>query len=528
VAEPSRLRRPLRRIRGTRRPASLRKVGEVVFGVTAVILVAAIVVGAVLEQRVRHDRNLLLERVDPATAALGAWENAVVGESLAARAFALSGRSGYAALYRASASAAARARTELTGDVAGMTRTDGAVRSLDAAVTAWQVDYAGPEASGAVHGPQAAGELARSADALSALRRDFALVGRDLASAHRRAVSDFDTSLTIAESFAGVVLAGMAALLAALYLALRFGVLAPLQAVGEDSRRVTEGELDHKVRRTGPAEIAALAEDIEDMRAAVVADLHGLETTHAELARSNRDLEQFAYVASHDLQEPLRKVASFCQLLADRYSGQLDERAEQYIAFAVDGARRMQTLVNDLLSFSRVGRSRERWERVDLGACLAAAMANLDARITETATTVSVLDELPEIDGDRSLLSALWQNLLSNSIKFRAGADPLVTVTCRREGSSWELVVADNGIGIEPEYAERVFTIFQRLHTRERYDGTGIGLALCRKIVEFHGGTISVDPHPSPQGGTSIRFTLPVAGDDGAAATSETDEETVD
>lgn len=232
-----------------------------------------------------------------------------------------------------------------------------------------------------------------------------------------------------------------------------------------------------------------------------------LEVASAALARSNEELEQFAYVASHDLQEPLRKVASFCELLQRRYGGQLDERADQYIGFAVDGAHRMQRLVTDLLSFSRVGRSTEGFELVHLGEVVDQARSTLDLPLAEAGATVEV-GPLPEVLGDTVLLHALFQNLLSNAVKFRDPKRPLrIEIGATERPGGYRITMADNGIGIEPRFAERVFVIFQRLHPREAYDGTGIGLALCRKIVEFHGGSISVDAERAE--GTRLVIDLP-------------------
>jgi light-regulated signal transduction histidine kinase (bacteriophytochrome) len=232
-----------------------------------------------------------------------------------------------------------------------------------------------------------------------------------------------------------------------------------------------------------------------------------LAAANTELARSNEDLERFAYVASHDLQEPLRKVASFCQLLEQRYSDQLDDRGRQYIAFAVDGAKRMQVLINDLLAFSRIGRTTERFEEVSLDDCLELARHNLAAAVEATGADVRASTELPTVSGDRSLLVALLQNLIGNAIKFHGDATPEVEVAAQTAEGQWLMSVSDNGIGIEPRFAERIFVIFQRLHGREAYTGTGIGLAMCRKIVEFHGGRIWLDTDHRP--GTRFFFTLP-------------------
>jgi light-regulated signal transduction histidine kinase (bacteriophytochrome) len=240
-----------------------------------------------------------------------------------------------------------------------------------------------------------------------------------------------------------------------------------------------------------------------------------LDEQALELRRSNAELEQFAYVASHDLQEPLRKVASFGQLLEKRYGDKLDERGLQYIAYAVDGAKRMQVLINDLLSFSRVGRLGTTLAEVDLDATLDAAMSNLATAIDETgAEIVRPEQSLPRINGDPTLLTMLWQNLIGNAVKFRReGVAPRIVIDCKpgtgdRDGQ-WFLSVRDNGIGIEEEFVDKVFVIFQRLHGRDLYAGTGLGLALCKKIIEHYGGTIWIDT--SYTDGTLIQFTIPVA-----------------
>ncbi len=235
-----------------------------------------------------------------------------------------------------------------------------------------------------------------------------------------------------------------------------------------------------------------------------------LDAQAAELRRSNAELEQFAYVASHDLQEPLRKVASFCQLLEKRYGDQLDERGLQYIAFAVDGAKRMQVLINDLLTFSRVGRSSELRESLPLDQPLDTALNALSVAIEDADAVIERPERLPEVLGDPTLLAMLWQNLIGNAIKFRApGRVPVVQITAVAQPDGWQLAVTDNGIGIPPEFADKVFVIFQRLHGRGVYPGTGIGLALCKRIVEQHGGAMHLDTTYSD--GTRICFTLPAA-----------------
>ena len=234
-----------------------------------------------------------------------------------------------------------------------------------------------------------------------------------------------------------------------------------------------------------------------------------LKLTMADLARSNKDLEQFAYVASHDLQEPLRMVSSYTQLLARRYAGQLDAAANKYIAYAVDGANRMQRLIEDLLAYSRVGTRAKGFAPVDCAAVLDQALANLKASIEQSGAVVTH-DPLPTVVHDKLLLVQLFQNLIGNAIKFHVEAPPRIHVSAEQKGDEWVLAVRDNGIGIDPQYAERIFTIFQRLHTNEEYAGTGIGLAICKKIVERHGGRIWVESHPG--NGSTFCFTIPDKG----------------
>jgi len=286
-------------------------------------------------------------------------------------------------------------------------------------------------------------------------------------------------------------------------------VIRPLAALGAEAQVVASGGVDHELRIDGPRELMVLAADVEAMRRQLINSMGDLSYKANELERSNRELEQFAYVASHDLQEPLRKVASFCQMLESRYAGQLDDRARQYIAFAVDGAKRMQLLINELLTFSRVGQPGTTRGPVDLNAVASEAIDRLDATITDTEAQVTVA-ELPTVFGDATLLTQLFQNLIANSIKFRRMDEPpTISITAERLDDHWEFSCHDNGIGIAPGHAERVFVIFQRLHPRDAYPGTGIGLALCRKIVDFHGGHIWVDADGQQGSGTTIRWTLP-------------------
>ena len=225
-----------------------------------------------------------------------------------------------------------------------------------------------------------------------------------------------------------------------------------------------------------------------------------------ELARSNQDLEQFAYVASHDLQEPLRAVAGPLQLLQRRYQGQLDERADEFIAHAVDGATRMQTLIDDLLAYSRVGRSGVAPQLTACGKALDQALKSLSVGLQESGATINRGD-LPTVIANPTQLTLLFQNLVGNALKFRRRDFPVqIEIDAVRQSDEWVISVKDNGIGIDPQYFERIFLIFQRLHSRAEYPGTGIGLALCKRIVEQHGGRMWVES--APGSGTTFSFTL--------------------
>jgi signal transduction histidine kinase len=314
----------------------------------------------------------------------------------------------------------------------------------------------------------------------------------------------------------------IAAILSALVI--RTAVTRPLTALAAACRRITDGDFSERIVPEGPRDIRAIAADVEDMRQRIVDELEAARSARSQLAeqamelqRSNAELEQFAYVASHDLQEPLRKVASFCQLIEKRYGDKLDERGTEYIAFAVDGAKRMQVLINDLLTFSRVGRLNPTRVDVDLGATLADAIANLDTAIAESgAEIVREGQPLPRIEGDPTLLTMVWQNLIGNAMKFsRDGLAPRIVIRCEQNPDEpegpWLLTVTDNGIGIPEEFSDKVFVIFQRLHGRDVYTGTGIGLALCKKIIEHHGGSIWIDNSFAGARDSPSRFPPPLS-----------------
>jgi signal transduction histidine kinase len=383
--------------------------------------------------------------------------------------------------------------------------------AVEAAADAWRAEYVQPLLDRAPTAPDPGQGKALFDDVRNATSR----LQADL-NAERLAARDGLATAATRLAWVGIGVAVMVAgFLTAAAFGLRRSVLRPVSGLAAQVRLVASGETAHPVVADGPREIVNLGADVDSMRLAILHELEAareanqqLDDQAQDLERSNRDLEQFAYVASHDLQEPLRKVASFCQLLQRRYAGKLDDRADQYIAFAVDGAERMQQLINDLLSFSRVGRTTSAFSEVALDDVVAAAKAQLEPARTDVDGTIE-LEPLPVVCGDSSLLRALFVNLIGNGLKFhREGVPPRVVVAAERIGDEWEVTVSDNGIGIDPEYIDKVFVIFQRLHARDVYAGTGIGLALAKKIVEFHGGRIGIDP-PRPEPGTTLRLTLP-------------------
>jgi light-regulated signal transduction histidine kinase (bacteriophytochrome) len=291
------------------------------------------------------------------------------------------------------------------------------------------------------------------------------------------------------------------------------------------ARRMSAGDLsarsgvDH-----GPGEVGQLARSFDEMAETLEQRVRQLQLTEAELKalneelerrvlertselkRSNKDLEQFAYVASHDLQEPLRMIHNYLQLLRQRYREKLDASGNEFVGFALDGAKRMHELIQDLLTYSRVGTQGRDFATVDCNEALARALANLSLAIEETSARVRH-DPLPVVNGDLVQLTQLFQNLIGNAIKFRGEQPPEIQLSAIVKGDEWELTIADNGIGIAPEDFQRIFVVFQRLHSREKYPGTGIGLAVCKKIVERHGGRIWVESQMGR--GTTFHVILP-------------------
>ena len=313
------------------------------------------------------------------------------------------------------------------------------------------------------------------------------------------------------------------------YLFMYWRVLRSVAKLRDGTKIIGSGNLDYRIEETGKDEIGDLARAFNRMNVSLATVLASkeelnleveerrraedqLKKTLTDLERSNKELEQFAYVASHDLQEPLRMVSSYTQLLAERYGDQLDEKAKKFINYAVDGAVRMQGLIHDLLLFSRVTTRGTEFQPVDSQAALGTAMVSLEEAIRESGALVTNGD-LPQVMADQTQLAQVFQNLISNAIKFRGQTQPLIHVSARKEDDHWLFSVKDNGIGIEPRHKEKVFVIFQRLHTREEYPGTGIGLALCERIIKRHGGEIWFDSRLGE--GSTFYFTLPKGTEEG-------------
>ncbi|MFC9330086.1 ATP-binding protein [Kitasatospora sp. NPDC057015] len=461
--------------------------------------------------------NRLVDVSSPALIAAVRLESGLVNQETGVRGYGLTGQSDFLAPYQQGLAQQREAVTTLRKLATG----DRARADLDLVLEraeAWQAEVARPVAAappGAAV-PTAGERTAAGKASFDALRAAMASQQEHL-QAER---ADGRAALQSVRSLRNVVFSAIAVIILALavlvFEGLRRGVTRPLEHLAADAGRVANGDFSHPITPTGPSDLRELASVVEAMRRRLAHELVAkeearevLDAQAADLRRSNAELEQFAYVASHDLQEPLRKVASFCQLLQRRYGGQLDARADQYIDFAVDGANRMQTLINDLLAFSRVGRLHASYTPVDLEQVFTRTTDSLSIAIEDSGALITH-DPLPRINGDATQLGMLLQNLLSNAVKFRSpDRPPLIHLEAVRDGDLWRCAVTDNGIGIDGDFVDKVFVIFQRLHTRDAYPGNGIGLAMCKKIVEFHGGTIAVDLTHTP--GTRLTFTLPAA-----------------
>lgn len=525
--------------RSTRRPTrwSLTVQGwqNLVLSLMAVVVLAGGVAVTALFARTDDVTRELTFDIQPARIAAYQMQGALRDQETAVRGYAISADRRFLEPFYSGQEVERATAQEIRTLVGHRPELIGDLEAVEQAAAAWRASYAEPLIKQVTPGQPRlldSGTAARGKTEFDALRALFDVQNRDLLQARQDAVAELDRI----RWWRNIILVGLVVvfLVAAVLLAVlvRTAVTGPLSVLAAACRKITDGSFDEKIVQRGPRDIRAIAADVEDMRQRIVTELESTRSAQAQLAdqavelqRSNAELEQFAYVASHDLQEPLRKVASFCQLLEKRYADKLDERGKEYIAYAVDGAKRMQILINDLLTFSRVGRLNATQAQVDLKTTLDDALQNLATAIEETDAEIVCRGEpLPEIAGDPTLLTMLWQNLIGNAMKFRRdGVAPRIVIECARgshdrEGA-WLLTVTDNGIGIPAEFADKVFVLFQRLHGRDTYSGTGIGLALCKKIVEHHGGTIWIDT--AYTGGARFRFTLPVTADESEEATLE-------
>ncbi|GLW07210.1 histidine kinase [Microtetraspora sp. NBRC 13810] len=494
--------------------------------VVAVLIVLTVVcgaVGAVVLRNATVVSERLVDRISPARIAVAQLESAVIDQETGVRGYLLTGDQQFLLPYTAGIAAERRQAeraASLIGDQPELLADLAAVRNGTAD---WRRRYAEPFIAGRRAGSSAdTGQVAASKQTFDHIRALFNVADTHFQQARSQARADLERLEAIRNWAFAAILAVFLLSGVAVALLLHRAIGRPLDALRASSRKVASGDFGHRIEGLGPADIRAVALDVENMRQGMVRALEAaeeqqqrlrrqtadLDAQAEELRRSNTELEQFAYVASHDLQEPLRKVISFCQLIAKRYGDQLDERGQQYIAFTVDGAKRMQILINDLLTFSRVGRLHDTRATVELDPAVDKALGNLSQIVEETGARVERPESLPEVTGDATLMTMLWQNLIGNSVKFRhADRPPVIRIGCERDGGFWRLCVTDNGIGVPAEFSEKVFVIFQRLHTRDAYSGTGIGLALCKKIVEHHGGQIWIDTAYTE--GTRICFTLP-------------------
>lgn len=298
-------------------------------------------------------------------------------------------------------------------------------------------------------------------------------------------------------------------------LRISFHIEYPVHHLLRGVQRLKQGDYHYKIDYSGmksaPVELLQLCEAFNQMSLNIEDNELELKRQKEELASSNAELEQFAYVASHDLQEPLRMVASYVQLLAKRYQGKLDQDADDFIHYAVDGSQRMQNLINDLLVFSRVGTKGKELKSVDFEVVLQHVLTNLQHAIQESNSLVTH-DPMPTLMADSTQMVQLFQNLVGNAIKFRDDKRaPVIHIGIKQQGNEWLFTVRDNGIGFDPKYRDRIFLIFQRLHNKTKYQGTGIGLSICKKIVERHGGKIWVESEAGSS--TTFYFTLPDRGE---------------
>lgn len=496
--------------------------------VLALMVVGTGALGAALLSHTTTAGNRLVDGILPAQRDALRLETALLDQETGIRGYLLADEPALLEPYQRGLTNETAAAQHLETVLDGDTGVQEDLAAVQEAARTWREEFAAP-AIASVENGTAPPSLQTGKDRFDEVRRRIAAQQTRLDRIQAEARTTFGEARSQRDH---ILLAIVVAFLLAgstLAVLLHVGVLRPLALVRTTSQRVADGAFDDEIPLRGPSDLRDLAGAVEAMRRRTVAELNAsrrnaerldriaaeLDAQAVELRRSNAELEQFAYVASHDLQEPLRKVASFCQLLEKRYGDRLDERGTQYIGFAVDGAKRMQVLINDLLTFSRVGRVQDARETVALDGPLDRALRNLATAVEESGAEITRPDRLPDVVGDPTLLTMLWQNLVGNAVKFRSPDRPARVEVAVVDDPAAEpgfrtFAVTDNGIGVPAEFAEKVFVIFQRLHGRETYGGTGIGLSLCKKIVEHAGGRIRIDTEHQEEG-TRIVFTLPNA-----------------
>jgi signal transduction histidine kinase len=495
---------------------------NLVLSAMGVVVLVGLIAGGLLMNRTDQLSRELIDNIQPARVQAYALQAALRDQETAVRGYVITADTQFLDPYYAGQAAEKEAAENVRARVGTHPDLLTDLDAIEQAAVTWRTAYAEPVIVDVPRGLPAEASRAltdRGKVEFDRLRALFDRQNENLRVARTDGIGELDRMRHWRDGLAIAMVVAFVALGVVLALLVRSAVTRPLAALAAACRSITEGNFGERITPRGPRDIRAIAADVEDMRQRIVDELEATRSARAELddqaeelRRSNAELEQFAYVASHDLQEPLRKVASFCQLLERRYGDQLDERGAEYIGFAVDGAKRMQALINDLLTFSRVGRLNATHTEVELEDMLDIALGNLSTSIEEAnAHVVRPAQRLPTVDGDPTLLTMVWQNLIGNAVKFRReGIAPQIVIECEQgsgaQEGEWVFGVSDNGIGIAPEFADKVFVIFQRLHVREVYTGTGIGLVLCKKVVEHHGGSIWVDTSYSP--GTRIQFTL--------------------